>query len=199
MTAVIFDLGNVVNRWRPFLALEHLFADEAEMETTFQAIGFYDWNLEQDRGRSWEDGLATAERDTPDHLHVFQAYAGGLTAAHSELVPGTSELIERLHAKAVPLVGLTNAARASFEAVREAAPVVALMQDVVVSADEQMLKPEPEIFRLCLERNGLAAGDVLFVDDSAKNCAGARAVGMDAHQFIQAEALEHELVTRGLL
>jgi 2-haloacid dehalogenase len=199
MTGVIFDLGNVVNQWRPFLALEHLFAHEAEMEETFQVIGFYDWNVEQVRGRSWADGLQAARRVTPDHLHVFQAYANGLEAAPSRPVPGTSELIVRLHANEVPLFGLTNAVRASFEAVRETAPVLSLMRDIVVSADEQMLKPAPEIFRLCLDRNGLASGDALFVDDSAKNCAGARAVGMAAHHFTYAQALESELVTRGLL
>lgn len=199
MTAVIFDLGNVVNFWRPFLALNHLFADETEMEATFQKIGFYDWNLEQDRGRSWQDGLTVAERDDPDHVHIFQAYADGLDVAHSTLVPGTSELIQRLHEKDVPLFGLTNAARASFDAVRMSAPVLTLMRDIVVSADEKMVKPDSAIFRLCLDRNGLAAGNALFIDDSAKNCAGATAVGLDAHQFVDAATLETDLIARGLL
>lgn len=72
MTAVIFDLGNVVNFRHPFLALNHLFADETEVETTFEAIRFYDRNLEQDRGRSWEDRLTVAQRDAP---HIFKACA----------------------------------------------------------------------------------------------------------------------------
>ena len=41
-------------------------------------------------------------------------------------------------------------------------------------------KPEPEIFLSLLESEGVEAADCLFLDDSAENCAAARAVGIDA-------------------
>ena len=41
-------------------------------------------------------------------------------------------------------------------------------------------KPEPEIFLSILESEGVAAGDCLFFDDSAENCAAARSLGIDA-------------------
>ena len=41
-------------------------------------------------------------------------------------------------------------------------------------------KPEPEIFLSLIESEGVAAADCLFFDDSAENCAAARAVGIDA-------------------
>lgn len=41
-------------------------------------------------------------------------------------------------------------------------------------------KPEPEIFQSLLESEGVAAADCLFFDDSAENCAAARALGIDA-------------------
>ena len=41
-------------------------------------------------------------------------------------------------------------------------------------------KPEPEIFHSLLESEGVAAADCLFFDDSAENCAAARALGIDA-------------------
>lgn len=55
-----------------------------------------------------------------------------------------------------------------------------LFDAVVISGDEGLHKPEPEIFMLGAERVGLAPGDCVFVDDLRENCAGAEAVGMTA-------------------
>jgi 2-haloacid dehalogenase len=196
---VIFDFGNVLIKWRPFNALGHLFDSEAEMEACLDQIGFASWNAEQDRGRGWSDALLWAETERPDHAHVFRAYAEGLDAAHDERVPGTTELIERLDARGVALFGLTNAALASFEAVRRTAPVIDRMRDVVISSQEGLIKPDPAIFRLCLDRNGLTASETLFVDDSVSNCRAAEGIGIVAHHFTSAEALEGDLTKLGLL
>jgi HAD superfamily hydrolase (TIGR01509 family) len=199
MINVIFDFGNVVIQWRPYRALSGIFATEAEMDQTLAKIGFFDWNLKQDQGRSWEDAVAAAERDTPDHAHIFRAYAEGLRPAHEELIPGTSELIQSLHNRGVALFGLTNAAQASFNVVKSVAPVIELMRDVVVSADEGIAKPDPKIFELCLDRNGLERSETMFVDDSLANCEAAETVGIAAHHFVDAAGLEQDLQSRGLL
>lgn len=196
---VIFDYGNVVIQWRPFLALSHLFETEADMLAVFDKTGFADWNAEQDRGRSWADGLTAMRAAHPAHLHVYEAYVAGLVPAHSTLVEGTSEIIERLHQNNVGLYGLTNAAPESFAAVQAVCPAIRLMKDTVVSGEHNLIKPDAKIFELCLSRNNLAREDCVFVDDSAVNCDGARAVGIDAIQFLNASDLEQQLVARGLL
>jgi len=53
----------------------------------------------------------------------------------------------------------------------------------VVSADIRMLKPGPGIFRHLLDTYGLTAGECLFIDDTAANAEGAKAVGMNAFHF----------------
>ena len=63
--AVIFDLGQVVVKWEPARAPAHLFDTEADALARLDAIGFAAWNLEQDRGRSREDGLALMQRNSP--------------------------------------------------------------------------------------------------------------------------------------
>jgi putative hydrolase of the HAD superfamily len=55
-----------------------------------------------------------------------------------------------------------------------------LFDGVVISGDEGMHKPEPEIYELGAERVGLAPADCVFVDDLRENCEGAEAVGMTA-------------------
>ena len=55
-----------------------------------------------------------------------------------------------------------------------------LFDGVVISGDEGMHKPQPEIYRLGCERVGLEPGECVFVDDLRENCEGAEAVGMTA-------------------
>ncbi len=199
MKNVIFDFGNVVVHWNPFHALNGIFDTAEKMETKLQQIGFYQWNAEQDRGRSWSEAVQIAEQDMPEHAHIFRAYADGLVAAHSDLIPGTSDLILALHERDVPLFGLTNAAQASYDAVRAAAPALNHMRDVVLSADEGVIKPDPKIFHICLNRNNLIAGETLFIDDSLANCQGAESVGIAAHHFTDAAHLKTDLRQHGLL
>ncbi len=49
---------------------------------------------------------------------------------------------------------------------------------LVISAEERLMKPEPAIYRLMLQRLGVAAAEAVFVDDRAENVAGAQALGM---------------------
>ena len=51
-------------------------------------------------------------------------------------------------------------------------------RDIVVSGDEKLVKPDAAIYRLALDRFGLAAEEAVFIDDNAANVAGAAAVGM---------------------
>ena len=64
---------------------------------------------------------------------------------------------------------------------------------------ERIVKPDPAIYRLLLDRNGLEATSCLFIDDSPKNVAGAEAVGMTAHHFTSPEALRGYLRGAGIL
>ena len=55
-----------------------------------------------------------------------------------------------------------------------------LFDAVVISGEEGMHKPQPEIYRLGAERASLAPAECVFVDDLRENCEGAEAVGMTA-------------------
>ncbi|MGH1416276.1 MAG: HAD family hydrolase [Pelagimonas sp.] len=181
--AIAFDFGNVLVHWEPFLALQAHFADHDEMETCLAQIGFYDWNLEQDRGRSWQEGLIIATNEHPNHRHIFEAYHQNLHRTVSRAIPGMRELVRSLHGQGFALFGLTNAPFGAVDHIRQTVPELDLMRDIIVSADEGIVKPNPEIYQVLLHRSGLEASDVLFIDDNEENCAAAQRLGMSAVQF----------------
>jgi FMN phosphatase YigB (HAD superfamily) len=53
----------------------------------------------------------------------------------------------------------------------------------IFSCEEGAAKPELPIFRLCLERLGVASAECLFLDDSRMNVEGARAAGIPSEEF----------------
>ena len=64
---------------------------------------------------------------------------------------------------------------------------------IVLSAEVKIGKPDPRIFKLALENLGVAPEEAVFIDDFAHNIEGARAVGMHAIQFQTAEQIRADL------
>jgi glucose-1-phosphatase len=68
--------------------------------------------------------------------------------------------------------------------------------DIVISSEIGLVKPDARIYRLALERLGVAASEAVFIDDFERNVQGARAVGMQAVHFHSPEQALHDLQSR---
>lgn len=199
MRNVIFDLGNVLIEWDPALAFADAFTTRDAAEAWLHEIGFHDWNRAQDGGRSFDEGIAAARAEHGDRARWLEGYLAAFPVTIENPVPGSWEILEELAAQAVPLYAITNWSKESWPAAAELHPRLSLFRDILVSGQERLLKPEAAIYLRLLERNGLTAGESIFIDDSLANVEGARAVGLDAIHFIDASQLRAELVQRGLL
>ncbi|MEM1382929.1 MAG: HAD family phosphatase [Pseudomonadota bacterium] len=198
-STVVFDVGNVLIRWDPRLLFRKIFDDAAAMDSFLAEVTPPAWNVEQDRGRSWADAVAETVARHPEHEVAIRAW----DTRWQEMVPGpiagSVAILDALHRRAVPLYAITNFSAEKWAETRERFPFLKeRFRDTVVSAHERLLKPDPAIYRCLLERNGLAAADCIFIDDSPKNVEGARAVGMEAVQFTGPEALAEALRGYGL-
>jgi putative hydrolase of the HAD superfamily len=65
------------------------------------------------------------------------------------------------------------------------------------SAEVKSIKPQPEIYRHCLEGLGVAPSETLFIDDLEVNLAGARALGIHGIQYKSMMQLRNELEAVG--
>jgi uncharacterized protein (DUF952 family) len=70
---------------------------------------------------------------------------------------------------------------------------------IVVSGAEQLLKPDPALFRLACERSGLDPRQTVFIDDTAANVAAAEQLGLTGILFTDATSLRRQLVQLGVL
>lgn len=197
---VVFDVGMVLLEWDPRHLYRDLIADDAAMERFLAEVCTPAWNLEQDRGRPWDAAIAERSALFPEHAPLIHAFREGWHSMIPGPVPGSLDLLEALRARGVPLFAITNFAADTFAECLPRFPFLAdSFRDVVVSGREGVVKPDPAIYRLLLDRNGLDAARCLFIDDSAANVRGAEAVGMRAHHFQDAAGLEAALRDLGLL
>ncbi len=68
-----------------------------------------------------------------------------------------------------------------------------LFDVTIYSAEVGMAKPNPQIYRLMLDRLGIEPQSGVFVDDFIENVEGARAVGMHAIHFRSSQQVRDEL------
>ncbi|HYI39614.1 MAG TPA: HAD family phosphatase [Allosphingosinicella sp.] len=199
-TALIFDVGNVLYGWDPdsFLARQ-LPEDDARLRF-IEDVDLWGWHDSLDGGRPFDEAAAELSEKFPDYAHLISAWGERFGETISDPVPGMHAIVEALDASGVPLFAITNFSAdfwAPFRAREDA--FFRRFRDIVVSGEEKMLKPDPAIYYLALDRFGLKPGEALFVDDRKINVEGAEAVGMHAHLFTGAEDLRRRLEGEGLL
>jgi len=114
-------------------------------------------------------------------------------------IEGTVELLRSLKKTGVPLYGLSNWSAETFAIVRHEFEFLNLFDEIVLSGEVKMIKPEPEIFELCLQKIGKPAHQCLFIDDSQVNIDTANKLGFDTVHFVSPEHLKNELQIRQLL
>lgn len=198
--AIIFDLGGVLVNWDP----RHLYGrffnnDDAAMEQFLTEIDFHAWNLEQDRGRSFADGVAELSAQFPQYADLIHAYDLHWEDSITGQIDGTVELLQALKAAGYTVGLLSNISTEKYEVLRRKYRFFDHFDSQLISADVKLLKPDPRIYALLLEQIKQAAEDCIFIDDSAVNVAGADRVGLNAIQFQSPHQLKRELQQRGVL
>ena len=196
---VVFDVGNVIVRWDPRTLYSKLFPDASERDWFLANVCTMDWHLASDAGLSFAENGARLISRFPEHAPAIRAWQDRWAEMFSGVIPETETAIEALAARGVPMFGLTNMAAETQASTFAMSPAFARLADTVVSGREGVIKPDPRIFHILCERAGMAPGELLFVDDSARNIDAAAALGFDVHLFDDPAALRPALEARGLL
>ncbi|MEP6895989.1 MAG: HAD family phosphatase, partial [Chloroflexota bacterium] len=70
--AIIFDYGNVLLEWNPRLVYRRYFNNEESMEQFLHEVNFMEWNAQQDKGRTFKEGVEDYSLKYPQYAHLFQ-------------------------------------------------------------------------------------------------------------------------------
>jgi 2-haloacid dehalogenase/putative hydrolase of the HAD superfamily len=196
--AIVWDFGNVIVRWSPATLYKKIFPDPLEREAFLARVCPLDWHAATDRGRTFTENCAERIARYPEHAEAITAWRTRWWEMFSGPIPETEAAIEAAHAAGVPQFGLSNISHETLAGTMALSPAFGRLQAVVASGLEGVMKPEPAIYQLACERFGLAPEEMMFVDDSAANVAGARALGFHVHHFTDPAALGPALRAHGL-
>jgi 2-haloacid dehalogenase len=194
---VVFDLGGVLINWDPRVAFQDTLPDH-EVDPFLAEIDFYALNRGIDAGRPLAEVESEVDRRFPHRAGVLAAYHRNFPQTLTGEMPGTADLVRELDAAGLRLLALTNWSAQTFPHARELFPVLGLFDGIVVSGEEQVIKPDRRIFEVLFERYDVEPSRAAYVDDSAANVTAAGELGLHAVQFADAGRLRADLAALGL-
>lgn len=196
----IFDFGGVLVDWNPYrVYLKYFGGDKQAVDQFFEEIDFFGWNYEQDKGRSFAEGVAVLSGRFPHHAGLIRAYDVEWEQSVGEVNAHTVHILEELKRQGYTLLGLTNWSAEKFPLVRNKLSFMGLLDYIVISGEVGLAKPDPQIFDHVLGYAGCPASECIFIDDSLANIETARKKGMQVVHFQSAEQLSAEMEKAGFL
>ena len=193
MENIIFDFGNVLVRWEPEKIYAEHFGDEAKAWWFLRHVADNDWRLRIDAGESQDACIAEQQARYPEYRQALALYRDRWRDMLTGEMPGMRDIIVELRKKGHEIYGLTNWSMETFPQAREHFPILQMIDRYVVSGAEHLVKPDPRLFQVLLDRYGLRAEECTFVDDNPVNVEAARRMGMRGIQFVGAEKLRKDL------
>lgn len=190
---IVFDIGNVLTdyRWKEFLQDKGF--DEAMVERIARASVLNPaWN-EIDRGVWSEEEILQAfiKKDPEIEEEIRLAFADirGLVTPRDYAIPWVRELKE----KGFFVYYLSNFSHKAQMECAEALTFIPFTDGGILSYREKLIKPDPAIYKLLLDRFGLKAEECVFLDDVLQNVEAARECGLYGIRFETKEQAEAEL------
>jgi 2-haloacid dehalogenase len=199
ITTVVFDLGGVLIDWDPRHLYRQLFSDPQEMEVFLRDVVSPDWNAAQDSGRTWAEATAELLAKHPDHEDMIRAYSDRWAEMLAGPIAGTVDILREVRGLGLRVYALTNWSAETFPRARGMFPFLDWFEGIMVSGDERIKKPDPEIWHRLISRYRIEPTQAVYVDDMPHNTEIAAGLGFHVIRFESAAQLRGRLVELGVL
>lgn len=180
---ILFDMGNVLIHFDRRAFLDRLDISEEEKQLLLREVFLsVEW-VQMDRGT-----LAEPEAEVrmcgrlPKHLHSAVHALVSLWDEPMLPIAGMAELVAELKSAGYGIYLLSNASIRQHEYWPKI-PGWQFFDGKVISADEKVMKPHPDYYRIALERFHLTAEECFFIDDVPANIEGALYCGIPGAVF----------------
>lgn len=180
---IILDIGDVLVRTNHPEFFQQKGFDEETIKRVAKATFFSPAWRELDRGVWPFDQIVDAfvENDPQDEsiLRTLFDDASGFVTVY----PYTASWIRSLRAEGLKVYCLSNISDKIASDCQKELAFLDLVDGHVFSWEEKLIKPDPAIYHLLLERFHLQTEECIFIDDSAANVAAAESVGLHGIVF----------------
>ena len=196
---ILFDMGQVLIRFDQKYFIKRLGIEDADLDLLLREVyRSVEW-VQMDRGTlREEDAFRSISKRLPERLHDAAWKLICMWDRPILEVAGMYELVEELKGLGYGIYLLSNASVRQHD-YWPRIPASRFFDGKLISADHHVIKPQMEIYRLCLEKFGLQAEECFFIDDAPANIEGALCCGIAGAVFHgDAKLLRSQLRTAGV-
>ncbi len=191
---VVFDFGGVLIDWNPRYLYQEFFDDSDQMEWFLSNICTQEWNVQQDAGRTIKEATETLVKRYPEYESLILKYYEGFDTMMNDEIQSNTKLIPHIKKNGYGLYGLTNWSAETIQYATERFSFFKLLDGMVVSGVEKVIKPDKKIYQILLDRFKIQAGESLFIDDNIDNIHAASDLGFETiHYFGEGCDLKEQL------
>jgi 2-haloacid dehalogenase len=184
---VVFDIGNVLVRWDPRNLYRRLGYSDWQTAAILAEVGLLEINHRiLDAGGPFAATLAALAARFPQHARFIRAFDVRWVELLAGPIDDSVAMFTRLKHAGVPVYAISNYNRDKFEITRGLYPFLDAFDELILSGDVGLVKPDPAIFELLIHRRGLDVRRTVFIDDSLDNIAAAAKLGFLTIHFSEA-------------
>ena len=195
---IIFDFGGVLIDWNPVYLYKNEFNTKEEMDYFLNNICTSKWNMNQDKGYPLEKATKELQAKHPEYSEKIGMYYGRWTEMLGGTIDENVNILKRLKPH-YPIYGLTNWSAETIPFAIERYDFFQLLDGIVVSGEEKLVKPDVRLYQILLDRFQLNAEESLFIDDNYHNIQTANEMGFITIHLASETDLEEEITKLKLL
>ncbi|KAJ5672846.1 hypothetical protein N7507_001973 [Penicillium longicatenatum] len=188
--AIIFDMGDVLFRWEPRLS--------TKIPTdTLRTIAHSELWYQYEQGGISSDQCYQRLSEMygfscEEIASTFRQSTGCLKPD-----PAMTDFLHELKGRQLPIYMMTNIPRLDFDQLRSVDYAWGLIDEIFASGYLGMRKPDGRFYEHVLAKIGVAASEVIFVDDREENVEAAQRLGMTGFlfSFSSAQDIRREMMT----
>lgn len=197
--AVVFDIDNVLVGWNPELLYRKLIHSNADRARFLSEICSPAWVKTIDGGIPISAAVTSRAAAHPEHAELIKAWWVRWPEMFRPAFENCVHLFRGLKERGTPVYALGNFGRESLDLAQTLYPFLSDFDEIVISGDEGVLKPDPKIYKTLESRTGADPQSLFFIDDEEDNLAAAAERGWRTHHFMGEDELARALMDADLL
>jgi 2-haloacid dehalogenase len=196
----IFDMAGVLVQWDADVLYDPIFQESGkDKELFFDQILGEDIQTAISSGQPISNLLDGLVLKFPDWQKEIRAYWDRWEEMIVGAIEGTVSVVEELKERGHRVYVLGNWGREELDRARPNFKFLELFDDILLSGDCGILKPNPQIFEIAEQRFTLTPENTVFVDDRAENVQAAIDKGWNGIVFENPRQLYLVLMDYGVL
>lgn len=188
---VIFDIGNVLIRWDMHNLFRRMFDDDGAIAAFLAETRLVEINHHQfDAGQPYTAGIEAMVARHPRHAEALRAFDSRWTECLDGAIEANVAVLRDLQQAGVTTHAISNFSVEKFPVACRLFPFLTTFDETIVSGAVKLVKPDPAIFRLLLDKRRIDPARAVFIDDTAVNIAIARSLSLETVHYVESAGVD---------